>query len=202
MKKRSKIILFGAGGHALSVIDVIEKTKKFKILFIVDKFEGFVGKYKVYKQNEEIDYYKKYSNRAFISIGQIKDSNPRKILYKKLIKNKYILPKIVSPYAYVSSSARIGNGSIIMHHALVNSYAEIGENCIVNSKTLIEHSARVENNCHLSTGSIINGDCYIKKDSFIGSNATIIQGVIIGEKSIIGAGQIIKKNLKSKSIYK
>ena len=31
MKK--KLILFGAGGHSLSVIDVIEKTKKFQILF-------------------------------------------------------------------------------------------------------------------------------------------------------------------------
>jgi len=197
MKRISKIILFGAGGHALSVIDVIEKTKKFKILFVVDKFDGLVGKYKVYKQNEQIDYYKKYTNNVFISIGQIKDSNPRKNLYKKLIEKKYTLPKIISPYAHVSSSAKIGNGSIIMHHALVNSYAEIGENCIVNSKTLVEHNVKVENNCHLSTGSIINGDCYIKKDSFIGSNATIIQGITIGEKSIIGVGKIIKKNSKN-----
>ena len=36
-----KIILFGAGGHALSVIDVIEKTNKFKILFLIDNFDGF-----------------------------------------------------------------------------------------------------------------------------------------------------------------
>jgi len=202
MKNKLKIILFGAGGHALSAIDVIEKTKKFKILFIVDKFEGLLGKYKVYKENKNIDHYKKYTNKVFISIGQIKDSNPRKILYERLIKKKYILPKIISPFSYVSNTAKIGNGTIVMHHALINSSAQIGENCIINSKTLVEHGVKVEDNCHLSTGSIINGDCYIKKNSFVGSNSTIIQGVTIGEKSIIGAGKIVKVNLKNKSVYK
>ena len=40
--KRKNIILFGAGGHALSVIDVIEKNKKYKILFILDNFSGVI----------------------------------------------------------------------------------------------------------------------------------------------------------------
>ena len=53
MKKKIKIILFGAGGHALSVIDVIEKTKKFKILFLLDKFDGEIGKYKIYKEKKK-----------------------------------------------------------------------------------------------------------------------------------------------------
>jgi len=35
MKK--KIILIGAGGHSTSCIDVIEKTKKFIIVGLVDK---------------------------------------------------------------------------------------------------------------------------------------------------------------------
>ena len=34
MKK--KLILIGAGGHALSCIDVIEAEKKFKIIGLVD----------------------------------------------------------------------------------------------------------------------------------------------------------------------
>ena len=35
MKKN--IIIIGAGGHATSCVDVIEKTKKFKIIGLVDK---------------------------------------------------------------------------------------------------------------------------------------------------------------------
>ena len=55
MKEKIKLILFGAGGHALSVIDVIESTNKFKILFCLDNYEGTIGKYKVYKQRKNFN---------------------------------------------------------------------------------------------------------------------------------------------------
>lgn len=200
--KKKDIILFGAGGHALSVIDVIESTNKYKILFVIDKFFGSISKYKVYKQEKDINYYKKYTKNICIAIGQIKNSQIRSKLYKKLCKNKFNLPKIISPYALVSSSAKIGNGSIIMHHALINSSSQIGENCIINSKALVEHGARIEDDCHLSTRVTINGDSIIKKGSFVGSNSTVIQGITIGSNSIIGAGSVVKKNLPKKSFYK
>ena len=202
MKKKIKIILFGAGGHALSVIDVIEKTKKFKILFLLDKFDGEIGKYKIYKEKKNIEYYKKYTNKAFVSIGQIKNSKPRSILYNKLLEKGFIIPKIISPFALVSDTAKIDDGTIVMHHALVNSFSQIGKNCIINSKALVEHGVKIENNCHLSTGSIANGDCLIKTGSFIGSNATIIQKITIGSNSVVGAGKIVKKNLPINSVYK
>ena len=200
--KRKNIILFGAGGHALSVIDVIEKNKKYKILFILDNFSGSVGKYKVYKQNKDLNYYKKYSKNVCIAFGQIKNSTKRSKLYKELIDNKFLLPKIISPHAIVSDTAVVGNGSIIMHQALINSFSKIGENCIINSKALVEHGVKVENNCHLATGAVVNGDSIIKKGSFIGSNSTIIQGITIGDNSIIGAGRVVKKNLPKNSFYK
>jgi sugar O-acyltransferase (sialic acid O-acetyltransferase NeuD family) len=200
--KKKNLILFGAGGHALSVIDVIEKTKKFKILFILDKFSGSLGNYDIYKQKKDINYYKKYAKNACIAIGQIKNSKIRSKLYNELVKNNFILPKIISPFALVSKTAKIGNGSIVMHHALINSFSNIGENCIINSKSLVEHGVNIENNCHLSTRATINGSVIIKKGSFIGCNATIIQGITVGNNSIIGAGKILKKNLPNNSLYK
>jgi sugar O-acyltransferase (sialic acid O-acetyltransferase NeuD family) len=192
MKKKSKIILFGAGGHALSVIDVIETTKKFKILFLIDNFDGFVENYQVYKEKKNLEYYKKYTKNVFISIGHIKNPAPRIKLFKELKEKKFIFPKIISPNAYVSRRTEIGDGTIIMHHALVNSNVKIGSNCIINSKALIEHGTEIESNCHVSTASIINGDCKIKKNSFIGSNSVVIQKTKIKQNSIIGAGKIIK----------
>ena len=202
MKNKIKIILFGAGGHALSVIDVIEKTKRFKILFLLDSFSGNINGYKVFKQRKDLEYYKRYTNNVFITIGQIKNSNLRESLFKKLIRKKYILPKIISPLSYVSKSAKIESGTIVMHHALVNSKSEIGKNCIINTKSLVEHGSKIMNNCHLATSSVVNGDCIIKNNSFIGSNATIIQGIKVGSNSIVGAGKTLKKNLPNNSIYK
>lgn len=196
MKKKTNLILFGAGGHAKSVIEVIESTKKYRILFLVDNYEGFLGRYKVVREKKDINYYKKFTNKAHISIGHIKKTNPRIKIYKKLKENNFILPKIISSSAHVSKNSTIGEGSIIMNHALVNSGAKIGNNCIINSKSLVEHDSVIGDNCHLSTGSIINGNCKIDVNSFIGSNTVLIQNIKIKKNSFIGAGKTIKNSKK------
>ena len=47
---KSKILIIGAGGHAKSVIDVIEATKKYKIVGLIDNDIKKRNK-KIYKYN-------------------------------------------------------------------------------------------------------------------------------------------------------
>ena len=42
-----KIVLFGAGGHAKSCIDVIEQEKKFKIIYLVDNLKKKINNYNI-----------------------------------------------------------------------------------------------------------------------------------------------------------
>ena len=49
----SKIVLFGAGGHARSCIDVIERLKKYKIKFLVDNKKNLnLHPYKIIKEEK------------------------------------------------------------------------------------------------------------------------------------------------------
>jgi acetyltransferase-like isoleucine patch superfamily enzyme len=41
---------------------------------------------------------------------------------------------------------------------------------------------------------------FVKKGSSIGSNATILCGIAIGEGAIIGAGSVVTKDVKPKTI--
>ena len=52
MKK--KIALFGAGGHAVSCVDVIEAERKFQIEYILDKYPSkkYLAKYKIIQEND------------------------------------------------------------------------------------------------------------------------------------------------------
>ena len=42
-------------------------------------------------------------------------------------KNNFNFPVIISPKAYVSKEAKIGEGTIIMHGAIVNKNSKIGK---------------------------------------------------------------------------
>ena len=195
MKK--KIALFGAGGHAVSCIDVIETEKKYKIDCILDKYSNkkYLGKYKVIKENDiNIERLKKRKIfNIVICIGQIKTSKVRKELFNKLKKKGFNFPVIKSPRSIVSKKSLIEEGSVIFHNTTINAGAHIGKNCIINSSSLIEHGVKIGNNSHVATGVIINGDCNIGRDTFIGSGSILKHGLKLKAKSFVKMGSLVKK---------
>ena len=199
MKNKKKIILIGAGGHGVSCSDVIEKENKYEIYGFIDKKKFFSSKYRIIGSDADLIRIRKNAKNALITIGQIKNLFLREKIFKNLIKLKFNFPVLISPLAYVSKNAYIGEGTIIMHKALVNAKAKIGKNCIINTGAIIEHDVKIEDNCHISTGSIINGGATIKRNSFIGSGAVIKQNIKIGIASMVNAKKFIEKNLKNNS---
>lgn len=188
MQKNNDIILIGAGGHAISCIDVIEKEGKFKIVGIIGTKDE-VGKnilgYDVIGTDKDLTKIVTRCKNAFITIGQIKDATLRLTLFNKLLKKGFSLPSIKSPHSCISKHATLGMGTIVMHGAIVNAGAIIGDNCIINSKALIEHGVEVGNNCHISTNSILNGNVKIKDNCFIGSCTVVKESIKIGNNVFI-----------------
>lgn len=200
MKNKKKIILIGAGGHGVSSADVIEQENKYEIYGYIDnRKKKTLNKYKIIGCDKDLGQIRKTVSNAVITVGQIKNLFLREKIFKKLIKLKFNLPFLVSPLAYVSKNASIGEGTIIMHKAIVNTQAKIGRNCIINTGAIIEHDVIIEDNCHISTGSIINGGAIIKSNSFIGSDTVIKQKIKIGKASLINAKKFIDKNIKDNS---
>ena len=190
---KEKILLIGGGGHCKSVIDVIEQEGRFEIAGIIDKKE-LVGQdvlgYKILGSDDTLKDLHQHYNYALITVGQIESPEIRIKLFEMLKALGYELPAIISPFAYVSKYAKIGEGTVIMHHALVNTNASVGQNCIINTKALIEHDAIIEEHCHISTGAVVNGGVHVKTSTFYGSNATSKEYVQVS--GFVKAGSVIK----------
>ena len=198
-----KIILIGGGGHCKSCIDIIEKTKKFRITGIIDNNKKKeILNYKIIGNDSDLNSLRKKFSYAFITLGQIKDYKKKLNLYKKIKKLKFKIPKILSPNSIVSKYSIIGEGTIIMQKCIIGQDVQIGENCIINNNALIEHDSIIKNNCHISTGAIINGNVIIGKNSFIGSGVVIKNNITIGENVIIGASTYVNKDIKDNSLIK
>ncbi|WP_286761132.1 acetyltransferase [Salegentibacter sp. UBA1130] len=195
MSDRPSIVLIGGGGHCHSVLDVIEQENRFHILGIIDDnlpLDHKILGYSVIGADADIPKFNGESVYFLITVGHIKSYSIRLKLAKLLEKHKYKLASVISPRAYVSSHARIGRGTVVMHNAFVNANVEIGDHCIINTHAGIEHDAVIGDFCHISTGAIVNGNCIIEKGCFLGSNSTISNGKNIVRDSIIGAGTFYK----------
>jgi sugar O-acyltransferase (sialic acid O-acetyltransferase NeuD family) len=191
---KPKLILIGSGGHCKSCIDVIEQESKFIIAGIVDNntYKSDLLGYPLLGYDDDLAKLKLNYDYALVTIGQIKTPAIRIRLFDYAKSLGFKFPAIISPRAYVSKCAKMGNGTIVMHDALINAGAVVGDNCIINTKSLIEHDAVIENNCHISTGAIINGGVIVKQGSFVGSNAVTKESVATKENDFIKAGLLFK----------
>jgi sugar O-acyltransferase (sialic acid O-acetyltransferase NeuD family) len=189
------IVLIGGGGHCKAVIDVIEQEGRFNIIGIIDKPE-LLGKnvlgYPIIGNDSELNNLVKRCKHVLITIGQIRNPLPRINLFDTVLKLGFTLPSVVSPRAYVSQYASIGEGSIIMHDVVVNAGAKIGDNCIINTKSIVEHDSNIGNHCHISTNAVINGDVVVGNGSFIGSGAVTKEGIRINDNFFAKAGSVVK----------
>jgi len=199
-----QIVLIGAGGHAESCIDVIEKQGQFQIVGLTDlpaRVGAEILGYRVLGSDEDLPRLAREHRHALICVGQIKSPDLRMSLFARAKELGFALPTIVSPAASVSRHAVIRAGTIVMHGAIINAGARIGENCIINSRALLEHGVIVGDHCHVATGAIINGNARLATGSFIGSGSVIKEGITLGERCIVGMGACVRHSLQDRARF-
>jgi sugar O-acyltransferase (sialic acid O-acetyltransferase NeuD family) len=192
------LMLIGSGGHCRSCIDVIETTKSYEVFGIVAQIgveRSPVLGYPILGTDEDLAGLLQDCPTAFITVGQIRTPDNRKRLYHLVQDMGGTFPVVVSPHAYVSSRAKVGDGTIIMHGATLNIGASVGINCIINSQALVEHDAEIGPHAHISTGARVNGGVSIGEGTFLGSGAVVNQGISVGNNCIIASGAVIRSDV-------
>lgn len=198
------LLLVGGGGHCRAVIDVLESANM-EIAGIVHglgcPLSPVLG-YPALGRDADLPALRLRFSRAVIAVGQIKSSTPRQNLFSKLRGMEFEMPSVVSPSAYVSRHASMGDGNVVMHMALINAGASLADNCIINSKSLVEHDCSIASHCHIAIGAILCGGVSVGSGSFIGAGAVIRQNVHIGKNVIIGCGANVHADIPDNAIIR
>ena len=186
------VLLIGCGGHAKSVIDLIEAEGKWQIRGMVG-VRGQVGSsvlgYKVIGTDDDLPKLRKDCQSAILAIGQIPSPEPRMRLAAQLEQLEMSFPVVISPNAIVSRYTRLGAGTVVGHGAVLNADAVVGTHCTINTRAVIEHDVKLGDHCHVSTGAVINGGVHVGSGSFIGSGAMLREGLQLPADTVISAGK-------------
>jgi len=183
------IIIFGAGGHSLVVIDLIKELKQYVILGIYDdnKEGSFEGVPIIGKIDDNII---KDADEYIIGIGH---DRVRKNIYEQF----YNLPwaTLIHPRSIISKSASISYGTVVLAGAIIQPGVTVGKHCIINTNSNIDHESYINSFSSICPGVTICGNVNIGELTFIGANSTIIQRITVGKNCIVGAGTVIIKNV-------
>ena len=183
---KTKIFVYGAGGHGRVIADIIRKYKQYS-------FEGFID------DNPKIgaisfDDFVKYHSNCVVALG-IGDNCQRKRVCNKLKKYSIKIATLIDPSALIGSNVRIKKGAIVMPGAIINSKALIQRGAIINSGSIIEHDCIIGSFAHISPGVTLGGGVKVGAKTHIGLNSTLIPQICIGSNSIIGAGSVVVKDI-------
>lgn len=178
-----KVIIIGAGGHAMVISEIIQNSGDILIGFLDDNKTGkdIIGKISDIKR-----LCIKYSDIEFI-IG-IGNNKIRNELYKENQNLKYYTA--IHPSAIISESVTIGSGTAIMANVVVNVNSVIGANCIINTASIVEHDCLIEEGAHLSYRTTIGAGSKIGKEAYIDIGAIIGRNEKISDYEKVGIGEI------------
>ena len=111
----------------------------------------------------------------------------------------------IGPYARIRPGTTLKEGSRIGNFVEVKK-SIIGKRSKVNHLSYIGDS-EIGKNVNIGAGTITcnydgikKSKTKIKNNVFIGSNSSLIAPIIINENSVVGAGSVITKNIKKKSL--
>jgi sugar O-acyltransferase (sialic acid O-acetyltransferase NeuD family) len=186
------LLLIGCGGHARSLIDVVESSNHWHIQGLVGLPEQVGEKqlgYPVLGTDRDLPSLRQRCTHAVLAVGQIGLSTQRQGLASVLEVLGFVMPVVISGHAYVSRHSQLGHGTVVSHGVVVNAGVSVGVHCIINSQALIEHDAVIGDHCHISTGVLVNGGVQIGSHSFIGSGSVLREGLQLPEQSVISAGK-------------
>ena len=145
--------------------------------------------------------------------------NPYVVIGKKtkIGDNVEILPFTHIENAVIESGVKIGPfsrvrpGSFLSSGSKVGNFVEIKKSKL-GKKSKINHLSYIGDsiigkNVNIGAGTITcnydgkrKNKTKISEGAFIGSNSSLVAPVTIGKKAIIGAGSVVTKNVKSKSL--
>jgi len=180
--------VFGTSGHAKVIFDTLSSNGIQNISFWDDddSKQIFVG-LKVLGKFE--DFKNRDSNKYIVAIG---NNLTRKNLVKRLRETTSFA---IHNASVISSSAKIGVGTVVMANATINADTVVGNHVIVNTNASIDHDCIIADFVHVSPNAALAGGVTVGEGSHIGIGACVIQGITIGSWCVIGAGTVVIENV-------
>ena len=119
----------------------------------------------------------------------------RRALAEAILARGGRLPVLAHPAATVSTTARIGEGTIVSAGVIVQSDARIGRLCVLNTACTIDHDNILGDEVSVAPGAHTAGRVTIQDGAFVGLGAVIINGVILGARATVGAGAVVTRDV-------
>ncbi len=199
----SSILVYGAGGHGKTLIDLLRALRCYRIVGVIDdgaSVEGVSG-VPVLGGADTLEALRADGIALAVNaVGTVGAAQARLRVAGALARAGFLVPTLVHPTAVVEPSALLARGAQILARSYIGSDALIGPDSIVNTGAIVSHDCTLGNHVHLTPGAILAGGVHVGDRSLVGMGATVFVGVSIGADVLIGNGARIHADVPDSTV--
>jgi len=185
------IIIFGAGGHALQCLDIIEESNYNFKGFVAESYEEKFAHLAIGSTlNDILLMNKEGLKNVAIGFGLLENLELRFNFYEQLLAAGLRIPSLISKSACISPRCEIDKnyGIQVFQGAVIGPDVLLEENVVVNSNATVSHHCHLHRGAFVAPGAILAGNVEVGEYSLIGMGVTIFMKVKISSRSIIKNG--------------
>jgi len=199
------LLIYGAGGHAKSLMEMVKLANIHAIAGIVDDNPQFASKQVLGipvlgTRSVLAALYAQGVRLAANGVGGILDINVRVKVFDLLAGAGYEFPAVVSPHAVVEPSSNISEGVQVFAKAYVGADAVLEPRCMVNTAAVVSHDCVIGEYTHIAPGAMLAGHVHVGKRTLVGMGVTTAIGINIGSGVRVGNGAIVLADVPDKTI--
>jgi UDP-N-acetylbacillosamine N-acetyltransferase len=201
VKPLDEIVIWGAGGHAAVVADLVRRINRCRIAGFIDdvnpgrKGEDFCGARILGGRSQLAKLRQAGVKYLLVAFGDNAARLKQAAAAKEL---GFALPIVISPSADVAAGTQVGSGTVIASGAVVTPGVRLGENVIINTCASVDHHCVIADGAHICPGVRLAGGVSVGRCAWVGIGATVIDGIKIGEGAMIGAGAAVVRDVPAK----
>ncbi len=200
------IIIYGAGGHGKTLLDLLRTLGTYQVAGFVDDGlppgQTIMGLPVLGGAEALPALHARGIRLAVNAVGGIGNLSIRIKVFQKLAQAGFACPVVIHPRAWVEPSASLAAGVQVFAHAYVGTQAQVGYGVIVNTGAIVSHDCLIGDYTNLSPGAILAGEVQVGAGALVGMGATVNLQVHIGPGARIGNGATVKTEVPANAIVR
>ncbi len=198
------IVILGAGGNSLGVIDAIAAINaldparpRYRIEGILDDIPENLGRLVLgCKVIGPIEDASKLRGCRFVNgISSVASFRLIPEVIRRTGAAAGEFETIVHPRATLAESARIGRGSVVLAGSILCPESVVGDHVIILQNTSVNHHTSIGDFTTLSAGVTLLGYIEVGRNAFIGGGTAIAPRVKVGDSAIVGMGSVVIRDV-------
>lgn len=195
---RNRIFIYGAGGHAKTVISLL-RLLDWDIAGIIDDgvaAGNLVSGVPVLGAAELLPELRAQGiENAVNAVGGIGNYQVRWKIFQRLMQLDFHFPTLIHPSAFVEDTVNLADGIQILAQSYVSSESSIGFGTLINAGVIISHDGKIGKCVNLSPGALLAGEVTVEDFAQIGMGATINLGLTVGTGARVGNSAVVKSDV-------